>query len=433
MARFLSDPDRDQQHVLRTLVGAQILSGAGLAAGVSVGALLAADMFGSDGLAGLPSALFTIGSAGAAVAVGRISDRHGRRPGLGLGYFAGAVGAVFVVIAAALDSIMILLPALLVYGAGTATNLQARYAGADLATPERSGRAISSVLVATTIGAVVGPNMVEPMGSFAASLDLPELSGPFILAAVAYGLAGAVLFIRLRPDPLVLARERSIRALADVTNPKDDLPTTIVREERSGAVDAPEDRTRIRRAVMLGAFIMVVAQLVMVAIMTMTPVHMLHHGHSLGAAGSVIALHIAGMYLPSPLTGRLVDRFGARPVAYASGVVLATSGILAAVSPTSSVPALAAALTILGVGWNLGLLGGTAILTEAVPLSTRARTQGSVDLAIALAGAGGGLGSGVVASATSFGALALLGALVSLVVVPAVAVNARDGSVYARV
>lgn len=430
MIRLLTDPDPDQQHVLRTLVGAQILSGAGLAAGVAVGALLAADMLGSDGLAGLPSALFTIGSAGAAVAVGRISDRHGRRPGLGFGYLVGALGAVLVVIAAALGSVVLLLPALLVYGAGTATNLQARYAGADLAAPERAGRAISAVLVATTLGAVVGPNMVEPMGSVATAIGVPELAGPFILAAVAYALAGVVLIVGLHPDPLLAARRREIRDAAHPPSADTTSPDDGAAPRTSAAMADPPD---VRRSVLLGGFIMVIAQLVMVAIMTMTPVHMVHHGHGLGAAGVVIALHIAGMYLPSPITGILVDKLGPRPVAYASGVVLAVSGVLAAVSPPSSVAALAVALTILGIGWNLGLLSGTAILTEAVPLSIRARTQGSVDLAIALAGAGGGLGSGIVASVTSFPTLAVLGAVIAVTVVPVVALGMRSVPSYARI
>lgn len=451
MSRILSDPNPDQRRVLRTLITAQVLSGAGLAAGVSVGALLAADMLGSDRLAGLPSALFTIGSAGAAITVGRISHRYGRRPGLGAGYLAGATGAVLVVLAATLGSVVLLLPALLVYGAGTATSLQARYAGADLASPSRSGQAISLVLVATTLGAVIGPNMVSPMGSLAAAVGIPELAGPFMLAAVAYALAGVVLMVRLRPDPLLLARLRMAdtadtgddnRVVVETSiDDRDDRNATDGRnreEERTPLGDAestlrptthhpPVDgRNNARRAVLLGGFIMVVAQMVMVAIMTMTPVHMVHHGHSLGAAGAVIAVHIAGMYLPSPITGALVDRFGARPIAYASGITLATSGVLAAASPSSSVTALAVALTILGIGWNLGLVSGTAILTESVPLSVRARTQGSVDLAIALAGAGGGLGSGVVASATSFPTLAVLGATAAVVVIPVVALEMRS-------
>lgn len=391
----------EQPAVLRTLVAAQVLSGAGLAAGVTVGALLARDMLGSDSLAGVPSALFTMGSAGAAVLVGRVSDAHGRSRGLGLGYAAGALGAAVVVTAAAMDSVALLLPALLVYGAGTATNLQARYAGADLAAPHRRARAVSTVLVATTVGAVIGPNVVSLMGDLAGSLGLPRLAGPFMLAAVAYASAGAVLLARLRPDPLLLARERAALAAP--------APSEIELEGE----DEPET---IGRAVFVGGATMVVAQLVMVAIMTMTPIHMEHHGHGLSATGVVIAAHIAGMYLPSPLSGRLVDRFGGRRIALASGATLALAGVLAASIPGAGVVGLALALAALGIGWNLGLVSGTAIVTDAVPLSVRARTQGSVDLCVALAGAGAGLGSGLLVAATSYPALSLFGAAVALIV-----------------
>jgi MFS family permease len=188
------------------------------------------------------------------------------------------------------------------------------------------------------------------------------------------------------------------------------------------ADDAP---ARVERGVVLGGLGMVAAQLVMVAIMTMTPVHMKDHGHGLGAAGAVIAAHVAGMYLLSPVTGRLVDRFGARVVALASGATLATAGVLAATVPTGSVAGLAVALAVLGIGWNLGLVSGTAIVTDAVPLAVRARTQGAVDLCVALAGAGGGLGSGALVAATSYSTLAVAGAVVAVVVVPVVAAVAR--------
>lgn len=396
----------EQAHVLRTLMSAQVLSGAGLAAGVTVGALLARDMLGSDSLAGVPAALFTIGSAGAAVVVGRLSDAHGRRVGLGLGYATGAIGATLVVTAAALGSVALLLPALLVYGAGTATNLQARYAGADLAAPSRRSRAVSAVLVATTLGAVVGPNAVSAMGDLAERLDLPRLSGPFLLAALAYGLAGVVLIVRLRPDPLLLARER-----AAGSSPADD-----------DAVVAP---ARVSRRVAIGAFVMVVGQLVMVAIMTMTPVHLENHGHGVSAAGVVISAHIAGMYLPSPLSGRLVDRYGPRVGAIAAAITLAVAGAVAASMTTASVGGLVVALAILGLGWNLGLVSGTAIVTDAVPLASRARTQGAVDLCVAVAGASGGLGSGAVVAATSYPTLSTSGAIIALLTVPVVAIATR--------
>lgn len=174
---------RVQRRTMRVVVAGQVLGGAGLAAGVTVGALLAQQMLGSDGLAGLPVALFTLGSALAAYVVGRTSQRLGRRVGLAAGFLAGGAGAAGIVVAAALDSVVLLLPALLVYGAGTATNLQARYAGTDLASPAERGRAISTALVATTVGAVAGPNLVGPLGRLAVGLGLPALAGPFLLAA----------------------------------------------------------------------------------------------------------------------------------------------------------------------------------------------------------------------------------------------------------
>lgn len=398
-----------QRRVLGVLVAAQILSGAGLAAGITVGALLAQDMLGGTGLAGVPSALFTIGSAAAAVSVGRISQRLGRRPGLAVGYGVGALGSLGVVLAAAVDNIVLLLIALFVYGAGTATNLQARYAGADLAEPAHRGRGVSTVLVATTVGAVIGPNLVTVMGNVADALGIPSLAGPFILAAAAYAAAGAVLWVMLRPDPLLLARELAAEAV-------DVAP--------AASLDSGNSRTW-NPSVTLGATVMVVTQLVMVAVMTMTPIHMLHHGHGTGAAGLVIAVHVAAMYLPSPLSGRLADRHGPRAVAGAAAATMLAAGLTAAAAPVDSVAVLAIALALLGLGWNFGLISGTAIITDAVPLATRARAQGTVDLTIALSGAGGGLASGMVMGATSYGWLSILGGVISLLIVPALALHAR--------
>ncbi len=394
-----------QKRTLAILVVAQMLSGAGLAAGITVGALLAQDMLGATSLAGLPTALFTIGSAAAAAIVGRISQRAGRRPGLALGYLTGAAGSVGVVAAAVLDNVALLFAALFVYGAGTATNLQARYAGADLAHPARRGRAVRTVLVATTLGALVGPNLVTVMGDLARGWGIPALAGPFLLAAAAYASAGVVLLVLLRPDPLLLARE-----MATATGP----------EPRAGQ-DSGQQPAR-RRTVAVAATVMISAQLVMVAIMTMTPVHMQEHGHSLAAAGLVIAVHVGAMYLPSPLSGWLVDRFGTRVVAAASGATLLLAGVVAMAAPAHSVPVLAAALALLGLGWSLGLVSGTAMLAAALPLATRAKTQGTVDLWIAVAGAIGGMTSGLVVASAGYPTLALVGGLIAAAVVPIIAV-----------
>src|SRR5690625_4260869 len=200
---------RLQSRTLKVVVASQVLGGAGLAAGVTVGALLAQEMLGRDDLAGLPAALFTLGSALAAFLVGRLTQRWGRRPGLGFGFAAGGLGAFGVVLAAALGNAPLLFIALFIYGAGTATNLQARYAGTDLALPNQRGMAASIAMVSTTVGAVAGPNLVEPLGALALSLGLPALSGPFLLAGVAYLAAGGVLLSLLRPDPLLVAKQLS--------------------------------------------------------------------------------------------------------------------------------------------------------------------------------------------------------------------------------
>lgn len=388
------------RRTLRVLLVSQVLAGAGLAAGITVGALLAEDMLGSTGSAGVPAALLTVGAAAAAIGVGRLSHRSGRRPGLAAGYAVGALGGAGVVAAAALDNVPLLFLALLLYGSGSATNLQARYAGADLAPAAGRGRAISIVLVATTLGAVVGPNLVEPTGAVAEALGIPELAGPFLLATAAYALGAVAVLVLLRPDPLLTARAW---AADDAAQP--------------GAV-AVEDGVAAPGELRLAATIMVVTQLVMVAVMTMTPVHMRDQGHDLGAAGLVISIHIAAMFLPSPLTGVLVDRHGRRPIAVAGMVALLAAGVIAATAPADSVGLLAVALGLLGLGWNFGLVSGTAMVTDAVPLSRRASTQGSVDLTISLAGATGGMGSGFVVAAASYATLSIAGGVLALALVP---------------
>ena len=393
---------RVQTRTLRVVVLGQVLGGAGLAAGVTVGALLAQQMLGAGSLAGLPSALFTLGAAGTAYAVGRISQRAGRRVGLGVGFALGGLGAVGVVVAAALDSVPLLLVSLLVYGAGSATNLQARYAGTDLAPPDRRGTAVSIALVSTTLGAVAGPNLVAPLGHLATGLGLPALTGPFLLAAVAYSAAGATLVTLLRPDPLLLARRLGAQA----------GPTG------SAATPATPARRPAGRGVLVGATIMMLTQIAMVAIMTMTPVDMRAHHHGLGEVGLVISIHIAAMYLPSPLTGVLVDRAGRTTTAIASGVVLMAAGLTCALAPGDSMTAMLVGLALLGFGWNLGLISGTALVVDGTDPATRPRVQGAIDVLVALSGAGGGVMSGLVASAAGFSTLALGGGILALALVP---------------
>ncbi|MEY9980416.1 MFS transporter [Lysinibacillus sp. RC79] len=409
MEQYVHSTNAQQKLYKRTLLivlMSQIFGGAGLAAGITVGALLAKDMLGTESFAGLPSALFTLGSALSAFIVGQLSQRLGRRYGLSFGFIAGGIGAIGVIIAANMNSIVLLFLALFVYGAGTSTNLQARYAGTDLANEKQRATATSIAMVATTFGAVAGPNLVTPMGEVAKALNMPALVGPFILAAVAYTLAGLTLFIFLRPDPLLIAKAIAAEQYKQQSKMADASATTNSHVNRIG--------------IFIGALVLVLSHVIMVAIMTMTPIHMQGHGSSLSAIGMVIGLHVAAMYLPSLGTGLLVDKVGRTFVVIASGVILAAAGLVAAFAPGDSLLWLTVALILLGLGWNFGLISGTAIIIDSTTIHSRAKTQGSVDVWVALGGSAGSLLSGIVVAYTSYAILGFIGMYVALLLVSVV-------------
>lgn len=413
LEEYVQSPEKQRHLYKKTMsivIASQIFGGAGLAAGITVGALLAQDMLGTEGYAGVPAALFTLGSAASALLVGRLSQRSGRRVGLATGFFGGGLGAIGVVLAAILNSIPLLFLSLLIYGAGTATNLQARYAGTDLARPTERAKAISTAMVFTTFGAVAGPNLVNVTGKFATAVGAPALSGPFMLAAAAFTLAGVILFLFLKPDPLMVAK-----AIADAE---------LAKQEQQMSTGSDNAGLTVHKSgIIVGATVMVLTQIVMIAIMTMTPIHMKHHGHGLGDVGIVIGIHVAAMYLPSLITGFLVDKYGRKLMSYAAGVTLLLSGLLAAFAPGDSMVLLVLALALLGLGWNFGLISGTAAIVDATPPQIRAKTQGTVDVLIALAGASGGALSGMVVAHSSYSTLALAGGFLSLLLIPVVVLS----------
>ncbi|MFY2307141.1 MFS transporter [Lysinibacillus fusiformis] len=402
----VSSPEKQKKlykQTIITVILSQIFGGAGLAAGITVGALLVQDMLGTDSVAGIPTALFTLGSALTAYLVGKFSQKYGRRVGLASGFITGGVGAFGVVLAATMENIYFLFLFLFIYGAGTATNLQARYAGTDLANPNQRATAASLAMVFTTFGAVAGPNLVEITGSFAETIGVPKLAGPFLLAAIAYIMAGIVFLLRLRPDPLLVAQAIAKKSKSQELNQSVNKITS-------------ENNKPI---ILLGAIVMIVTQIVMIAIMTMTPIHMTHHGHALGSVGLVIGIHVGSMYLPSLITGILVDKIGRNIMVIAAAVTLFISGLIATFAPGTSLFWLIIALAFLGIGWNFGLISGTTLIIDGTTPLTRAKTQGSIDVWVAIGGATGGALSGVIVASSSYGTLAFVGGLISFVLIPA--------------
>jgi predicted MFS family arabinose efflux permease len=282
--------------------------------------------------------------------------------------------------------------------------LQARYAGTDLASQNQRATAISFILVSTTVGAFAGPNLVDVMGDFASSIGVPALAGPFILSGTAFIIAGLIIFFMLRPDPFLIVK------MLESSKNKQINKLSITNSNQSND----------KRGIAIGAAVMILTQLVMIAIMTMTPVHMKHHGHGLSAIGLVIGVHIGSMYLPSLITGILVDKIGRTVMIIASGITLLLAGVIAAIAPSDSMLLLVIALSLLGIGWNFGLISGTTILVDSTESSTRAKTQGTIDVLIALAGASGGAMSGMIVAYSSYTVLSFAGGILSLMLVPVV-------------
>lgn len=391
---------RLQRRTVLVLMLAQVVGSIGMGAMLAVGALIALDLSGSDTWSGMATTMITLGAAAFALPLASLAARRGRRPGLALGWFLGALGGLVVIAATLWELFALFLVGMLLIGAGTATNLQARHAAADLATERTRGRDLSIVVWATTVGSVVGPNMIGPTGGLAASLGLPDLLGPVLLTTAGF-LGGAVLIgVLLRPDPLLTATAEAARA----------------EQDRGQALKAKVRMADGLRAIgrspaaLLAVVGIVSSHTVMVAVMTMTPVHMSHHGAALTVIGLTISLHIAGMYGLSPIVGWLADRFGRVPVLLAGQVVLL---VATAVSGTAghNEEMVTAGLALLGLGWSFGLVSGSALLAESLSADVRPRAQGFSDLAMNLGAASAGALSGAVLAAVGFGGLNLFAAL----------------------
>ncbi|MGN9844725.1 MFS transporter [Nonomuraea sp. H19] len=399
----VSSPDRIpiiQRRTLGVLSAAQIVGGVGVAVGLALSPVVVDELSGSTVISGFAGTATVLGAALLALPTAKASSRGGRRAGLSLAYAGALTGCVISVLAIHLHNWPLLLAGLVLVGGGSAGGLAGRYAATDLSPKGRSARHLSLVVWASTIGSVAGPNLAKPADQIGLRLGLTEKAGPFAFAALAFALALIVIIGFLRPDPLTLARE--------LNGDKD--PGTGGRRTIRTAWQTLRTTPMARRALIMIA----VSHTAMVSVMSMTPVKLHHDGAHLDVIGLVISLHIAGMYMMSPVVGWLADKAGKVPVLVLGMALLLTAATLAGTAG-HRVWQVTAALVLLGLGWSCGLVAGSALVTESVPIERRPSVQGLSDLLMNVCGATGTIVAGAIVGLLSYAALGLsVGVMVTL-------------------
>ena len=383
----IEEIERIQRRTLRVLVAGQIAGSAALAAAVTVGAFVVQEILGqSTPLGGIATATVTMGTAFMSQVLARLMNVRGRRSGLQAGYSLAIAGGIIAGIGVELGTLWVFLPGLFLFGNGQAANLLSRYAATDLAHPDERSRAMSRILFASTFGAVFGPLLIRPAQSVGVSLfDWNPYTGPWIFAGLFFFTSLINATLRLRPDPLEIAG--GLNRQQELDQPKQRM-SDVIRLARG----IPDAR--------LALTAMIVAQSCMVAVMTMTPVHLQSHGYE-SISSFVISLHIAGMFAFSPLVGRFSDHYGRYATILAGALFLMSSTILSAMSGDEAV-LLFPSLWLLGVGWSFGLIGGSSLLVDSIPAEFRVRVQGSADLLMSFFGGMAGFASGFIRKAIGY-------------------------------
>jgi MFS family permease len=387
------------------LFGGVALGSTAYIAAVTIATLAVDEITGSAALAGVPGATATLGTAVGTSLLTRNVARRGRRPGLAAGYAAAVVGSGMSILGLTTDSLPLLLVGMALLGLGNASGHLARYAAAEMFPEDRRGRALGTVVWAGTIGSVLGPALLQPSGRLAVELGRSELAGGFLVSFVFMGIALVLYFVGLRPDPATLALDRP--------EPTDQPPVGL----------GPAFRLPAVRVALIA---MTAGQVVMVMIMTSTPLHIHHHGSDLGIVGLVMSAHTLGMFALSPLTGRLTDRWGGYRVIMVGMFLLGLSALAAAYGPNDSTALLIVVLFALGYGWNLAFVAGSSLLTVGVGSAIRSRLQGRVDSLTWTAGALASVSSGVIYQASDYRAISLIGLF--LLVVPVVVMFRHRGA-----
>jgi len=377
-----------QKRTVKVLSLGQALGGFGLGATLSVGALLAVELSGTTAWSGAAATLSTLGSAAIAIPLANLAFKRGRRVSLAFGAFLAILGATMMILATYTQSFPVEIVALLFLGAGSAVSLQARFAAADIPTGKPKGRDLSLVVWATTLGAVIGPNLIAPGETLGLWLGMPHLAGPFLFTIAAQLSSTLVFWFGLRPDPLIVAR---------------DIAGLDPKQKNASIKDALEV---VREFPLAGYAVLTIAlsHMVMVSVMSMTPAHLNADGHSLADVGFTISLHVAGMYSLAPVFGWLTDKFGAIRIViigqFISLTSLAVSGFW-----QSEFYAVVLGLFLLGVGWSASTVAASALLSETLATGQRSKVQGFSDSLMNLSGAFGGAISGIILTTFTFGGL----------------------------
>ena len=381
----------------------------GLAAGGTAGALLGVEMTGTEAAAGLPLGVLVLGSAAAAVLVSRRAGSVGRGRSLALGYVLGLSGSIVVVAAAVAGSFAALLLGSAALGAGNVAVFLARYAAAEVGGEAARGRALGAVFLAAAAGSVFAPSLLGPSGEAATAVGLPPLAGLYLVAVVCFAVAALLLAAASSPRIPYLGSGSSLLGPGE--------RATATRSEIASGLKAPAARTGL---LVLGA-----ANLVMVAVMAIAPVHMVAHGHDLGLVGIVVGAHVAGMFVPSPVSGWVADKAGPASAVAAGFLFLAAAGLAGAVLDVGGAPQMTAALLMLGVGWNFGVVGGSALLAASVPARLRPQVEGLGEVSMGLAAGAGAPIAGLIVALGGFAALSLAGAVVAAATMLALAFAGR--------
>jgi MFS family permease len=383
-----------QEKTVKVLAAAQVLNGVGVAGTVAAGSLLVASITESETLAGLAQTSSVLGAAALALPLARLTAKGGRRLALSTGFVAGVIGSLFAIFGGSQKNIFMMLLGTFLVGAASAAGYQARFAAVDLATNETRAKQLSFVVWGSTVGAVTGPNLMEPAGNLAERIGLPRLTGPYVVSAVTLFFAIVVIQIFLRPDPFLTAVNQS----GLVSKPK-------------GATRAALRHIRTNNKALFAILSIAIGHVAMVSIMVMTPVHMAHVDVTLTIIGLVISVHVLGMYAFSPIVGVLSDRLGRVKVIQVGVATLLLSSIISGNAQADDAITLGIGLFLLGLGWSCTLIAGSAFLTESVSPEMKTSSQGASDLVMNLSGAGGGALAGVIIGTLSYGWLCAFAAI----------------------